>query len=91
MTVHKCQGLTLQYAMVDCGKDVFDRGQIYVALSRVQTHKNLRLLNYNSSRLKACFRAIAEYKRLGSKEAMPLEMPNIPRKRKCTEIQVYYA
>ena len=59
MTVHKCQGLTLQYAMVDCGKDVFDRGQIYVALSRVQTHKNLRLLNYNSSRLKACFRAIA--------------------------------
>ena len=91
MTVHKCKGLTLDYAMIDCGKDIFDRGQIYVALSRVRTHENLRILNYNSARLKACLRAMSEYRRLGSKEEMSTSTPVMMRtKRKCTQVQVNY-
>ena len=43
LTIHKSQGLTLQYAMLDCGRDVFSKAQIYVAMSRVKSSDNLKL------------------------------------------------
>lgn len=36
-TVHKVQGLSLDAAVMDLGKDVFESGMAYVALSHVRT------------------------------------------------------
>ena len=43
VTIHKAQGLTLEAAHVDLGNGAFDHGQVYVALSRCKSMKNLSL------------------------------------------------
>ena len=43
VTIHKAQGLTLEAAHVDLGNGAFDHGQLYVALSRCKSMKNLSL------------------------------------------------
>ncbi len=43
ITVHKSQGMTLSGANVDFGKGTFVTGQVYVALSRLVSFKNLYL------------------------------------------------
>lgn len=43
ITIHKCQGLTLDSAVVDLTGGSFAEGQTYVALSRVRSFKNLKL------------------------------------------------
>ena len=43
ITIHKSQGLTLERAVIDLGREAFAHGQTYVALSRVRSLKGLYL------------------------------------------------
>jgi ATP-dependent exoDNAse (exonuclease V) alpha subunit len=50
ITVHKCQGMTLDAAEIDLSK-TFERGQGYVALSRLKNIENLKLIGLNEMAL----------------------------------------
>ncbi|MEO1009755.1 MAG: AAA family ATPase [Bacteroidota bacterium] len=51
VTVHKCQGMTLDAARIDLSK-TFERGQGYVALSRLKDIGHLQLTGFNEMALK---------------------------------------
>ena len=46
VTIHKCQGLSLDCAIVDLSDKVFDECMAYVALSRVRSLAGLHLIAY---------------------------------------------
>ena len=52
LTIHKIQGATLSMADIDVGTQIFECGQTYVALSRVQSLEGLYLSAYNPSRIR---------------------------------------
>lgn len=45
ITIHKSQGMTLDYAKIDIGSSIFAPGQIYTAMSRIKTLNGLYLRN----------------------------------------------
>ena len=51
MTIHKIQGATLAMAEIDVGGHIFECGQTYVALSRVQSLEGLNLTAFQPSRI----------------------------------------
>jgi ATP-dependent DNA helicase PIF1 len=53
MTIHKIQGATLARAQIDVGNVIFEYGQTYVALSRIQSLDGLYLAGFNPNRIKA--------------------------------------
>lgn len=44
LSIHKSQGLTFDEVTIDLTRPVFQRGQLYVALSRVRTPEGLRII-----------------------------------------------
>lgn len=53
LTIHKIQGATLQLATMDLGVSIFEYGQVYVALSRIQSLQGLYLTEFQPNRIKA--------------------------------------
>jgi ATP-dependent DNA helicase PIF1 len=53
LTIHKIQGATLDMAEIDIGQSIFEYGQTYVALSRVQSLDGLYLSDFQSHRIAA--------------------------------------
>lgn len=68
MTIHKCQGATLDAAEIDVGAGVFECGQTYVALSRIRSLDGLSLSSFNAAKIKVSKKAQAFYALLGPDE-----------------------
>ena len=52
VTIHKCQGLSLDCAIVDLSEKVFSAGMAYVALSRVRSLSGLHLVAFDAKSIK---------------------------------------
>jgi ATP-dependent DNA helicase PIF1 len=83
LTVHKCQGMTLDKATLDISR-CFAPGQGYVGLSRCSTLEGLSLLGFNPKNIKADEVALRYYAQLGDEcaksivEKMPATPPTPP-------------
>jgi ATP-dependent DNA helicase PIF1 len=60
LTVHKCQGITLDFAVIDLA-GVFENGQAYVALSRVRSIDSMSLRNLSRAAFRSSSRALEFY------------------------------
>ena len=67
ITIHKCQGLSLDTAIIDLSQEVFGDGMAYVALSRVRTLSGLHLITLDPDCIRANNPCIGEINRLRSK------------------------
>lgn len=50
ITIHKSQGMSLDKLVVD-GSKIFEKGQVYVALSRIRTLDGLYLINFDPDKI----------------------------------------
>ena len=66
VTIHKCQGLTLNEIVVDMtpSKGKYYPGQAYIAFSRVKTLEGLHIINYTRSQIKISPNVEEEMERL---------------------------
>ena len=67
VTIHKCQGLSLDCAIVDLSDKVFSAGMAYVALSRVRSLSGLHLIEFHSKSLMVSGSCLKEVNRLREK------------------------
>ena len=53
ITIHKAQGMSLEFLETDIGHSIFEYGQAYVVLSRIKNLEGLSLMNIDYSKIKA--------------------------------------
>jgi ATP-dependent DNA helicase PIF1 len=70
-SIHKSQGCSLDYAIVDL-EDIFEHGQMYVSLSRVRTLEGLSIIGLDWMKFKAHPKAVEFYKNLEGCEDDPV-------------------
>ena len=64
VTIHKCQGLSLDCAIVDLSDQVFSAGMAYVALSRVRSLSGLYLAAFDPKSIMVSTSCLKEVNRL---------------------------
>lgn len=64
ITIHKAQGLTLNEAIIDVGSDLFEAGQMYVALSRLKSLDGLYLEEFSIDSIKINYKVLNYYKNM---------------------------
>ena len=89
VTIHKCQGLSLDCAIVDLSDRIFSPGMAYVALSRVRTLDGVHLTAFNPKSIMVSSDCLREINRLRSTFRSDMDLYDIPsnsesRKRKWT-------
>ena len=78
VTVHKCQGLSLDCAIMDLGEQVFADGMAYVALSRVKRLENLYLIAFKEEAIKVSKQSLNEVNRLRKTYRPDLPLYTVP-------------
>jgi len=61
ITIHKSQGITLEYANINIGSNIFECGQSYVALSRVKSLEGLYIQGIDFTKIKSNPKVIQFY------------------------------
>lgn len=94
ISIHKSQGMTLERARVDL-RQVFEKHQVYVALSRIQSLEGLSVQGFRRRTIRVDPRVAAFYREFSSRrcvecaEGMPLGAPagaeRCPSCRRCLE------
>ena len=64
LTIHKCQGMTLDRVVMDL-QSVFDDGMAYVALSRARSLEGTQLLGFDARKVTANARVLEFYRNVG--------------------------
>lgn len=67
-TTHRCQGATLDCALIDIGPSTFEVGQAYVALSRVKSLDSLYIYDFEPSAIKAHPKVVSFYAALSAEQ-----------------------
>ena len=83
--VHKCQGLSLDCAVMDLSNEVFCSGMAYVALSRVKCLDNLYLTAFTREAIKVSTKCLEEINRLRKSYRPDLPQYSLPREEKHSE------
>ena len=76
VTIHKCQGLSLDCAIVDLSDQVFSAGMAYVALSRVRSLSGLYLAAFDPKSIMVSTSCLKEVNRL--RETYRKDLPLYP-------------
>ena len=61
ITIHKSQGITIEYANINIGSNIFECGQSYVALSRVKSLDGLFIQNIDFSKIRSNNKVVEYY------------------------------
>ena len=81
VTIHKCQGLSLDCAIVDLSDQIFSDGMAYVALSRVRSLSGLYLTAFDPKSImasKSCLKEINRLRELYRKDLPLYILPPAP-------------
>ena len=78
VTIHKCQGLSLDCAVMDLSKQVFCAGMAYVALSHVKEMQNLHLIAFDEEAIKVSGKSLEELNRLRQTYRPDLQLHAVP-------------
>lgn len=65
LTIHKCQGATLEVAEIDVGSNIFEVGQTYVALSRIKGLQGLYLSSFDMTKIQINSKVREYYDNIG--------------------------
>ena len=64
ITIHKAQGMSLEYLETDIGDSIFEYGQAYVVLSRIKNLEGLSLKDIDYSKINANPKILNFYEQL---------------------------
>ena len=78
VTIHKCQGLSLDCAMMELSDQVFSPGMAYVALSRVKQLENLHLIAFKPQFVMVSNKCLQEVNRLRQTYRPDLPQYSVP-------------
>ena len=79
ITIHKCQGLSLDTAILDLSDQVFAPGMAYVALSRLRSLSGLHLAAFSRKSIMVNVPSLKEINRLRQTYRKDLQMYQIPK------------
>ena len=79
VTIHKCQGLSLDSAIIDLSSKVFSPGMAYVALSRVHSLNGVHLTDFDPASIIVSTNCLEEINRLRTIYRKDLSLYDIPK------------